>query len=258
MTMRWRGLLVSVRNATEAAAALAGGAAIIDVKEPRRGALGRADPEASAAVARVVGMRRPWTMACGELNADRKAIADDASEAISSHLARTSSLLADGAVPPAAVKIGLAGMAGTPWQRRLGILFASLPPGCGRVAVAYADWQRAGAPAPEDVIAAAAHTCSALLIDTFDKAAGSIFDCCPPGMPEMWVAAAHAVHLQVAVAGRIRLEEIPAAWALGSDVVALRSAVCFNGRDGAVQAELVERAVRLSGRHDPATFDQHP
>ena len=36
-------LLVSVRSAAEAEAALAGGAAVIDVKEPTRGALGRAD-----------------------------------------------------------------------------------------------------------------------------------------------------------------------------------------------------------------------
>ena len=32
--------------------------------------LGAAEPEAIAAVARVVGTRRPWTMACGELGGD--------------------------------------------------------------------------------------------------------------------------------------------------------------------------------------------
>ena len=37
------GLLVSVRSADEAIAALAGGADVIDVKEPNRGALGAAD-----------------------------------------------------------------------------------------------------------------------------------------------------------------------------------------------------------------------
>ena len=38
--MIWRGLLVSVRNAAEATEALAGGASIIDVKEPLAGPLG--------------------------------------------------------------------------------------------------------------------------------------------------------------------------------------------------------------------------
>jgi len=43
-------LLVSVRSAAEALAALAGGAAVIDVKEPSRGPLGRADGDVWRAV----------------------------------------------------------------------------------------------------------------------------------------------------------------------------------------------------------------
>ena len=110
-----------------------------------------------------------------------------------------------------------------------------------------ADWQRAGAPSPPEVIAAAAGlNCPVLLIDTFDKAAGGLFACCPPGMPATWVAAARAARLQVAVAGRLAPTEIQSAWDLRPDVVALRSAVCFNGRDGAVQAGLVRSAVSLS------------
>jgi len=259
--VNWRGLLVGVRDATEAAAALDGGAAIIDVKEPRQGPLGRAEPEAIAAVARVVGGRRPWTMACGELSADgleeQAAKVSRASPSISGHLARTLSLLADGAVAPAAVKVGLAGMAGTAWQERLDAVFAAIPRECDRVSVAYADWQRAAAPAPEEVIAAASRHCSVLLIDTFDKAAGNVFACCRPDTLAGWVAAARTAGLRVAVAGRIGIDEIPAAWALGPDVVAVRSAVCFNGRDGSVQQELVRRAVRSGGRHAVAASAPH-
>ena len=257
--MNWRGLLVSVRDAAEAVAALDGGAAIIDVKEPRHGPLGAADPEAIAAVAHVVGTRRPWTMACGELGGERGSEPDrthgtdhvgpldSAAASIRSRLDRVLSLVEQSAVPPAAVKIGLAGAAGTNWQRRLLNVFELLPDGSDRVAVAYADWERAGAPPPPDVIAAAAGLgCSVLLIDTFDKAAGGLFTCCPPEMPAAWVTAARAARLQVVVAGRITQAEIPAAWALRPDVVALRSAVCFNGRDGAVQAGLVRRAVSMS------------
>ena len=39
------GLLVSVRSAAEALAALAGGADVIDVKEPNQGSLGAADDD---------------------------------------------------------------------------------------------------------------------------------------------------------------------------------------------------------------------
>ena len=66
-------LLVSVRDAAEAAAALAGGAALIDVKEPARGSLGRADAATIAAVVAAVGGRVPVSVALGEL---REAILD--------------------------------------------------------------------------------------------------------------------------------------------------------------------------------------
>ncbi|NBW96041.1 MAG: hypothetical protein EBR28_04765, partial [Planctomycetia bacterium] len=71
-----RGVLVSVRNAVEVVAALAGGAHVIDVKEPARGSLGRAAPEAVAAVAAAVAGAVPWTMAAGELAAGVEPLAD--------------------------------------------------------------------------------------------------------------------------------------------------------------------------------------
>ena len=53
------GLLVSVRSAAEALSALAGGADVIDVKEPNRGSLGAADDEtiSSAELDRVGAMQ---------------------------------------------------------------------------------------------------------------------------------------------------------------------------------------------------------
>src|SRR4051812_30438336 len=61
------GLLVSVRSAAEAEAALAGGADLIDVKEPARGPLGRADDAVIDAVVASVAGRRPVSAALGEL-----------------------------------------------------------------------------------------------------------------------------------------------------------------------------------------------
>src|SRR4051812_12944434 len=60
-------LLVSVRSAAEAEAALTGGAGLIDVKEPSRGPLGRADDATIAAVVRIVAGRVPVSAALGEL-----------------------------------------------------------------------------------------------------------------------------------------------------------------------------------------------
>src|SRR5207247_1469374 len=60
-------LLISVRSAAEAEVALAGGADVIDVKEPRRGALGRADVDVWRAVWKLVGRRAIVSAALGEL-----------------------------------------------------------------------------------------------------------------------------------------------------------------------------------------------
>src|SRR5262245_43921805 len=64
------GLLVSVRSAAEAEIALAGGADVIDIKEPDRGALGAADPAVWQAVLRVVNGRAITSAALGELHTD--------------------------------------------------------------------------------------------------------------------------------------------------------------------------------------------
>src|SRR3954454_23697054 len=61
------GLLVSVRSAAEALAALAGGADVIDVKEPNRGSLGAADDDTIAAVVEAVAGRAFVSAAFGEL-----------------------------------------------------------------------------------------------------------------------------------------------------------------------------------------------
>ena len=242
--MKWRGLLVSVRDASEAASALAGGAAIIDIKEPLRGSLGRADPEVIAAIAATVQAQAPWTLACGELHEEMHA----GGISIARHLAETLAILPALARPPAAVKIGRAGMANRDWQEALNGVWNSLPIGLCRVAVAYSDWQCALAPPPLAIIQAAVQAgCVTLLIDTFDKSAAGILQGVGPDQLSKWMKAARAVGLQVAVAGRITIDEIPQIYGLHADVVALRSAVCSNGRTGRVQKDLVQRASTLCG-----------
>src|SRR2546429_378056 len=58
-------LLVSVRGPVEARAALAGGADVIDAKDPARGALGAVSAERLAAIRRTVGAVRPVSPAPG-------------------------------------------------------------------------------------------------------------------------------------------------------------------------------------------------
>lgn len=245
------GLLVSVRDAAEAAEAVAGGATIVDVKEPGRGPLGAADAATAASVAAVVG-HVPWTMACGELC--------DGVDAIHGLVRATIGMLVPGARPPSAAKAGLAGAVGEDWPALLATFAGGLPPGMEPVAVAYADWNRAAAPAPPAVIAAAARAgCRWLLIDTCDKAAGSVIrDAASVDQAAVWADRARRAGMRVVLAGSLTAETLPAARAIGPDVVAVRAAACVGGRLGGVSRKLVRRLGRLCGPSGEGPADRAP
>lgn len=230
---RWQGLLVSVRAADEASDALAGGAAIIDVKEPARGPLGAANAAAAVAVAAKIGSAAAWTLACGEL------AAGDAAACV------VRACLAAGALP-AAAKAGPAGLSLREWRRAFATFAAGVPAGVESVAVAYADWRRTAAPDPDDLIATAAEIgCRTLLIDTGDKAGPGLFGSAGTAVVAGWISAAHAAGMAVAAAGRLTLDEIARARGIGADVVAVRGAVCRGGRSGTVDRNLVQEASTL-------------
>ncbi len=220
------GLLVSVRGAAEAVAALRGGADVIDVKEPRRGALGRADADAIAAVVAVVGGRRPVSAALGEL-----------AEAAGADI--------DG-LGLAFVKWGLAGAAAG-WQTLLRRRAAAWP-GCTAVAVAYADWRSAAAPSVEEVLAFARQTPGGvLLIDTWQKAPRrTLLD--HLSLHEVGRLRRHCreAGVRLALAGSLGPAEIEALLPLRPDWFAVRGAACAAGeRDGAIAEDRVRALADL-------------
>jgi uncharacterized protein (UPF0264 family) len=230
-----RGLLVSVRSVAEARAAVLGGAAIVDVKEPLTGPLGPAEPAVAAEIAAAIGDETVWTLACGEWR--------EGVDVIRQHLDTLSGLLGDRVPPPAAIKAGLAGLANQPWRHLL-TEFAAAP--WATVAVAYADWDRAESPDPAEVIdAAAAAGCDAVLVDTFDKSGPSLLAARSAASIADWVQRAHAAGMQIALAGRIAAGDLSAVCDFVPDIVGLRSAVCAGGRLGTVDEKLVRQADRL-------------
>lgn len=240
MAVAWpRGLLVSVRDAEEAVAAVAAGAAIVDVKEPRNGPLGRAAGEIVAAVAAVTGPHAPLTLACGELAAG---------DEIPAHLADVLRLLGPATPAPKAVKAGPAGLSLAAWRTAFGRLRDSLPPGIEGVAVAYADWRRAESPPPEALFAEAIGMGVAVLVDTFDKQGPGLFDTVSPRTVEVWTEAAAAAGIPLAVAGRLTPAEVAEAFGLGAGIVGVRSAACDGGRDGRITAPRVRLLVTLGSR----------
>ena len=238
----FHGLLVSVRTAVEARAAIAGGADIIDVKEPAAGPLGAAAAAQALAIGRAIAGRRPWTLACGELAAGP--------QTATARVRRIVAGCGERVPRPAAAKAGPAGLDLRGWTRRFTAFQKALPEGVEPIAVAYADWRRADAPAPGKIIeAAAAAGCCMLLIDTFDKRGPGLL---AGGRDHVagWLAAARARGLAVAVAGRVGPDDVPTIVALGAAVVAVRGCVCRGGRRGPVDRRLVAAVGRLWVRAD--------
>jgi uncharacterized protein (UPF0264 family) len=222
------GLLVSVRNAEEAAAALEGGAALIDVKEPRQGPLGRASERVIAEVLSCVGSQRPVSAALGEL-AEIESVPE------------VSGLTY--------VKCGLANLNHSKrWQRRVLKLrerLARQSRAPQLVSVAYVDWKNASAPPWFDVAQfALRRPGEVLLLDTFDKKrrSGSILR--KPQTLLDWLTVdevrrlcqrCHEAGVHIALAGSLRVQQILQILDCQPTWFALRGAVCeANKRDGDV------------------------
>jgi uncharacterized protein (UPF0264 family) len=233
-------LLVSVRSAREAAAALAGGAALIDIKEPQLGSLGRAADEVIASVVQVVGGRRPVSAALGEL-ADRISLPDLSGLSF--------------------IKWGLAGLGRDgAWHRRLDAVLTQVQtsrPACQVVAVAYADWQRAGAPSPEAVASYAQTSASGVfLLDTWRKDGSTLLDSLDVGQIDALARHCRGGGARVALAGSLGEKEIAVLTDVAPDWFAVRGAVCAGDRAGEVDVQRVRHLVEfVTGRLTVSRFE---
>lgn len=217
-------LLVSVRSASEAHRAIAGGAHVIDVKEPTRGPLGMADTPVIEAVRDLTHERITLSIALGEL-------ADEPPTPL-----------------PRGVDFVKAGLARAPtdWRGQLSRLFERVAPAAG-IAVAYADYQRANAPAPGEVFDwAYEHQAAGVLVDTAVKGGGGLFDWVDEATLRHWIDTAHSAGLIVALAGSLQDDGLTQAAALGADIVAVRGVACRDGdREGEIDTDKVRRLVGL-------------
>src|SRR5580700_3079911 len=152
-------LLVSVVSAAEAQRALAGGADIIDVKDPREGALGAPAPRVLSEVVAAVGGAAPVSVALGDVPA----------------LPHTAAFAARGAVACGAayVKVGLRGVPDL--DDAVAVMSAvrdAVGDRVGVIAVAYADAGAVDPPAlaPELLPVVVERTgIAGALVDTFVK-----------------------------------------------------------------------------------------
>lgn len=234
-------LLVSVRSEAEAEAALAGGADVLDVKEPARGALGRAAAETVAAVVRTVAGRRPVSAALGELAQEPEPFAGRGLSYVKWGLA------------------GYGGQGGRDWRCDLEAAADRVrrhDPGCRVVAVAYADAQRAQAPPVEEVAAFVQRWPGGLLLlDTWEKGTGrTLLDWFDVADADRLCRQCRSADVRVALAGSLRPARIRQLLPLRPDWIAVRGAACAgNDRAGAVSADRVRALAGLLADFRAAT-----
>ena len=210
-------LLVSPKNETEAAEAIAGGADIIDVKNPREGPLGANFPWVIKRVKQITPADIEVSCTIGEMP----------------NLPGSMALAALGAATTGVnyVKAGLYGLR-TPKEavnlmQNVVKAAKDFNSSVKVVVSGYADAERISTVYPLHVpkIAYAVQGDIAM-IDTAIKDGKNLFDFLTKSQLQRFVDEAHSYGLKAALAGSLRKEDMPIICALDADVVGVRGAVC--------------------------------
>lgn len=225
-------LLVSVVSAAEAIRALAGGADIVDVKDPSQGALGAPAPRVISDVVRAVDGAVPVSVALGDL--------PDLG-----HIGALAGV--------AYVKVGLRGAAGL--DRAVSVMSAvadAVGSETAVIAATYADAHtldpRALAPGELPELVERTGIAGAL-VDTFVKDGRGLYAWLSEPELAALIARTRAAGGTFGVAGQLRLGELRR---VDADVVGVRSAVCRDGdRAAELESELVAAAVAELGSGSP-------
>lgn len=201
-------LLVSVRDAREAALALAAGADLIDAKDPQNGALGALPIEAVREILAAVGGRATTSAVAGRAGADAgtlaAAVREMALTGIDLVKVAAGPLLAAGGLAPAEAAAGAPG-------RAVAVLFAE----DGRFAEAVPALADAGF--------------AGVMIDTSGKDGRRLTDLMPPAGLAAFVEACRGRGLICGLAGSLAIADIAPLAAFGADYLGLRGGLCRAG-----------------------------
>ena len=224
-------LLVSPINIDEARAAANGGADIIDVKNPKEGSLGANFPWVIRAVKEAVNSKCPISATIGDMN----------------YKPGTASLAALGAAVAGAeyVKVGLFDVQTTEQAFDMASNVVKsvkdYDPNKKVVISGYSDYKRINSIAVSKLPAVCAD-CGAdvVMMDTGIKDGRSTFEFMSHEELSQFVASAHDLGLETAIAGTIKFEDIEPLNKIGPDIIGVRGCVCGGDRNSAIQQELVE------------------
>ena len=223
-------LLVSPMNMEEAHAALAGGADILDVKNPKEGSLGANFPWVIRSVADLARGKVPVSATIGDME----------------FKPGTASLAALGAASSGAdyVKAGLLGVKTCDQAEEMlkAIVRAvkDLDPKKKVVASGYSDYLRVGSISPMLLPAAASEAgADVVMVDTAIKDGKPTFDfMCDKDLAD-FIELGHSNDLEVALAGSIGFPHLETLLRLQPDIIGVRGIVCGGDRRSAVKEELV-------------------
>jgi uncharacterized protein (UPF0264 family) len=225
-------------NETEAVEAIAGGADIIDVKNPKEGAIGANFPWVIKRIRQITPKNVEVSCTLGEVP----------------NLPGAVSLAALGAATTGVnyIKAGLSGLK-TPEEaiylmQNVAKAAKECNPSIKVVATGYADAERVGAINPLLVpeIARKAQADIAM-IDTAIKDGKNLFTFLTINQLRSFVDVAHDYGLKAALAGSLKKEDLLAVQSLGADVAGVRGAACTNGDrvNGEITREKVRELVKV-------------
>ncbi len=212
-------LLVSPKNEVEAAEAIAGGADIIDVKNPKEGPLGANYPWVIRQIKALTPKGLEVSCTIGEAPAVPGSV----------------SLAALGAASIGVdyIKVGLGGLKtaqeATELLSSVHRAVKEANSNVKIVAAGYADAEQIGAIDPM-LIPKIGYDAKVdvVMLDTATKAGKHLFDYQTETRLEKFVASAHRLGLQAALAGSLRKQDLPTVYGLGADIAGVRGAACTN------------------------------
>jgi len=229
-------ILISPKNEKEASEAIAGGADIIDVKNPQEGSLGANFPWVIKRIREIAPRKIQVSCALGDVP----------------NLPGSISLAALGAASLGVdyIKVGLYGFK-TPKEavfllQNVNKAAKECNPKIKIAATGYADAERIGTIDPMLIpeIASLAQVDLAM-IDTAVKDGKNLFNFLSDKQLEEFIDKTHKLGLEAALAGSLRKQDLPIVYGLGADVAGLRGAACTNSdrASGQITRKLVQELV---------------
>jgi uncharacterized protein (UPF0264 family) len=233
----WMRLLVSVRDALEARAAIAGGADIIDAKEPANGPLAPVLPSALQSIAEAVPLDVPLSVALG-----------DAGPASLEELVTSVVPLE----PRAELYFKASVTCEQPDEASAGIAAACAklrrrPDHPAFIVARYVDQPADAELLPQWIGICADAGARGLLLDTSRKDGLGLFGSIRPEVLADLRRRATRRGLWLAIAGGITAADRYAVSRAGPHVLGVRGAVCIGGRSGMLSSERVEALRRTLG-----------